>query len=128
MSDKMFEIATRTKVRFAFKGQISVEDLWDLKLEDLDAIYKNLSTQLKAEQTDSLLAKPTKYSETLNAQIEIVKYIVGVKQKEAADRLQEKEKAEKRQKLLEIKRDMENTQLRNKSLEEIDKMLAELDG
>lgn len=34
----IFEAATRYKYRFPFKGMISVEDLWDLKLQDLDSV------------------------------------------------------------------------------------------
>ena len=36
----IFEAATRYKYRFPFKGMISVEDLWDLKLQDLDSVFK----------------------------------------------------------------------------------------
>jgi uncharacterized protein YfkK (UPF0435 family) len=32
----------RNKYRFEFRGLISAEDLFDLKLEDLDVIYKGL--------------------------------------------------------------------------------------
>ena len=30
----VFEIATRKKYRFPFKGMITVEDLWDLSLQN----------------------------------------------------------------------------------------------
>ena len=39
----IFEAATRYKYRFPFKGMISVEDLWDLKLQDLDSVFKLLN-------------------------------------------------------------------------------------
>ena len=34
--ENIFEYAVRNKVRFPFKGMISVEDLWDLSLTNLD--------------------------------------------------------------------------------------------
>ena len=44
---KLFETATRNKMRFPFRGMISVEDLWDLKLQDLDSVFKLLNKEKK---------------------------------------------------------------------------------
>ena len=71
----MFEIASRTKMRFPFKGMVSVEDLWDLSVRDLDSVFKTLNAQAKKVQEESLLATKTKEDETLAIQIEIVKQI-----------------------------------------------------
>ena len=43
----IFERAVREKTRFAFKGSIGVEELWDLSLTNLDTIYGNLETELE---------------------------------------------------------------------------------
>ena len=43
----IFEKATRGKMRFQFKGLVSVEDLWDLSVQDLDKIFKSLNSQKK---------------------------------------------------------------------------------
>ena len=51
----IFERATRMSLRFNFKGLISVEDLWDLSLQDLDSIYKILNSKLKQSSEESLL-------------------------------------------------------------------------
>jgi len=56
----MFEKAARLKLRFNFKGILSVEDLWDLSLESLDLIYKNLSAEAKKSKEVSLLEIKTK--------------------------------------------------------------------
>lgn len=55
MGKNMFEIATRTKMRFPFKGMISVEDLWDLSVQNLDKVFKTLNSQRKEAQEESLL-------------------------------------------------------------------------
>ena len=44
--EKIFEYATRNKIRFPFKGMISVEDLWELTPTNLDTIYKTLNKQV----------------------------------------------------------------------------------
>ena len=51
----IFEKATREKTRFAYKGFLSVEDLWDLPLMDLDRIFKSLNGKLRMTKEDSLL-------------------------------------------------------------------------
>ena len=43
----IFERAVREKTRFNYKGLISVEDLWDLSLEKLDAIWCELEAELE---------------------------------------------------------------------------------
>ena len=55
----IFEYAVRNKVRFPFKGMISVEDLWDLSLTNLDSIYKTLNKQIKQNDEESLLSTKT---------------------------------------------------------------------
>ena len=124
--EKMFEIATRTKMRFPFKGLVSVEDLWDLSVKDLDSIFKTLNAQVKKSQEESLLATKTKEDETLAAQIEIVKHIVKTKLEEAETAKQSKELKEKKQKIMEIIAAKQDESLHNASVEELQAMLANL--
>ena len=76
--EKMFEYATRNKVRFPFKGLISVEDLWDLSLTNLDSIYKTLNKQVKQSEEESLLNTKATVDKELDVQIAIVKHIVEI--------------------------------------------------
>jgi hypothetical protein len=126
-NEKMFEVATRTKMRFPFRGMISVEDLWDLSVENLDSIFKSLNSQVKQAKEESLLDSKTKEDEFLEMQIEIVKYIVKTKLEENALRIQAKEKKEKKQKLMSILSAKQEEDLQNKSVEEIQAMLNELE-
>ena len=125
--ERMFEIATREKMRFPFKGVISVEELWDLDVKSLDAIFKTLSSQLKESKEESLLDVKSKQDCELENKIEIIKYIVSVKLEESSQRVLAKEKKEQKQKLLEILSEKENESLMNMSLEEIKKKIAELE-
>ena len=122
----MFEFATRTKMRFPFKGMVSVEDLWDLSVRDLDSIFKTLNAQVKKSQEESLLATKTKEDETLAIQIEIVKHIVGVKLAEAEAAKKSKEVKMQKQKIMEILAAKKDADLQNKSIEELQAMLEGL--
>ena len=88
MSEKnIFEQATRSKYRFPFRGLCTVEDLWDLSVTNLDTVFKELNRQKKNSSEESLLDTKSDKDVALNDMIEIVKYIVAVKQKEQADRI-----------------------------------------
>ena len=123
----VFEIAARNKYRFPYRGQISVEDMWDLSVTELDKIFKTLNKQIKTAQEESLLETKTKEDEAIENQIAIVRHIVSVKQKEANDRLKEKERKAQKQRIMEIMADKEDEALKSKSPEELRKMLEELD-
>ena len=122
----LFEFATRNKLRFPYKGNISVEDLWELPVKELDSVFKTLNSQVKQAKEESLLSTKTKEDEILDIKIEIVKYIFSVKKEEMAAKLLEKENKEKRQRLLQIKAQKEDEALMNMSLEELDAELAKL--
>lgn len=128
MMENIFEIATRTKMRFPFKGQISVEDLWDLSVKDLDAIYKTLNAQAKKSQEESLLTTKTKEDETVSVQIEIVKYIVTTKLAEAEAVKKSIELKEKKQKIMKIMSAKQDEALHNMSVDELQKMLDSLNN
>lgn len=122
----MFEVATRSKMRFPYKGQISVEDMWDLSLPALDSVFKTLNSQMKQVKEESLLSTKSKADETLELQIEIVKYIVSVKLAEKEAREKAAEKSVQRQKIMEIMAKKQNEYLEKASMEDLQKMLAEL--
>ena len=126
-TEKMFETAVRNKMRFPYKGQISVEDLWDLDVNALDGVFKTLNSKVKVSQEESLLRTRSKESEELMVQIEIVKYIVSVKLAEAEARKNAEANRAKRQQILGILADKQESDLKNKSPEELQAMLAALE-
>lgn len=122
----IFEFAVRNKLRFEFRGVISVEDLFDLNVRQLDSIFKKLNAQLKKAKEESLLSIKDKTDQELEVKIEIIKYIVESKLKENEQKLEAKEKKEKKQQLLDILSRKQNENLENKSEEEIKAMLENL--
>ena len=124
--EKIFEYAVRNKVRFPFKGLISVEDLWDLSLANLDSIYKTLNKRVKQSEEESLLDTKTTVNKELDVQIAIVKHIVAVKLAEQEAREKAMAKKEQKQKIMAIIASKQDEALQNSSVEDLQKMLDEL--
>lgn len=125
-TENIFEMATRNKYRFPYKGIISVEDLWDLNQTQLDSIYKALNKEVKANQEDSLMFSQTQTDLDLQAKIEIVRHIYTTKEQDAARRTAAAENAEKKRRILEILEQKQEDSLKNKSEDELLKMLNEI--
>ena len=122
----MFEQASRLKLRFPFKGQCSVEDLWDLPLEALDLIFKGLNSQRKTQEEESLLETKSTEDEILGLKINIVKHVVKVRLEERKARENEAAKAAKKQKLLGIIAEKQDAALRDMSVDTLTKLVDEL--
>lgn len=126
MEKNLFEIATRNRYRFNYKGVMTVEDLWSLRVEDLDAIFKMLNRQKKTADEDSLLATKSAEDQDLANKIDIVRYIVSVKLAEAAERVSAAEKKAQRDKIIEIVAKKKDKALEDMGIEDLMKKLEEL--
>ncbi|MEG1554177.1 MAG: hypothetical protein RR363_04065 [Rikenellaceae bacterium] len=122
----IFEVAAREKMRFSFKGSISVEDLWDLSVGDLDKVFKSLNSQIKLMKEESLLNTKSQADKTIETQIEIVKHIVNTKLEEANLIIKQRELSEKKQKIFSVLSAKQDEDLLNKSSEELEEMLNNL--
>jgi len=122
----MFEKASRLKVRFPYtKGQVTVEDLWDLSTTVLDGIYKTLRATQKDQDGDSLLAE-RRTDTVLALQIDIVKYIVTVKVAEADAKKLATAKREQKARIMELIAEKQDESLKNKSIEELTALVGNL--
>ena len=124
---ELFEVASRKKYRFPFRGMISVEDLWDLNMTQLDSVYKVLSKSVKTEKEEESLLTAKKGDEDLENMVEIVKRVFNVKKDEAEAAKNAHEKAKKKERLLEILAKKQDESLNAKSEEELLKMIDELE-
>lgn len=121
---ELFKLAAKEKYRFPFRGNISVEDLFDLTTSQLDVVYKELKSQVK-ESSDSLLKEVSTEDKELKNKIEIVKTIFEDKKTEAVQKeqvLAEKQRKERIKELITQKKDQD---LVDKSIEELEAMLGE---
>lgn len=127
MEKNIFEIAVREKYTYNFRGLIKTEDLYDLKLTDLDAIYKGLKSDLAQLGEDSLIdSVDTEAKETINNKIEIVKAVVDYKREVKKNLEEAKAKAETKRRLKDLIAQKKNEELEGKSLDELEAMLATL--
>ncbi|MBR6023643.1 MAG: hypothetical protein IK044_01600 [Methanobrevibacter sp.] len=110
----------KNKYRFEFKGLINIEDLFDLKLEDLDTIYRNLKKQEQELEGDSLLeTKDNPAKAEIETKILVVKEIFNMKQVEIeANKRALANKAQKA-KILAIIENKQDQELSEKSIEEL---------
>lgn len=121
---ELFKLAAKEKYRFPFRGNISVEDLFDLTTSQLDVVYKELKSQVK-ESSDSLLKEVSTEDKELKNKIEIIKTIFEDKKTEAMQKeqaLAEKQRKERIKGLIAQKKDQD---LVDKSIEELEAMLGE---
>ena len=117
-TNELFIMATRQKFRFPFKGMVSVEDLWDMNVRELDSVFKTLNAQVKQGKEESLLATKNKEDSILEAKIEIVKHIVTTKLAEAEAQRIRAEQKEQKNRIKEILADKQDEALRGMSVEE----------
>lgn len=115
----LFVMATRRKFRFPFKGMISVEDLWDLSVKNLDTIFKALNAEARQANEDSLLATKSTADKELESKIEIIKFIVKVKQDEAAQRVVAAANKEQQRRIDEIIAAKQDQKLQDMSIEDL---------
>lgn len=123
----LFEVATREKYRFPYKGQIGVEDLWDVSVTGLDDIFKALKAQTKKTDEEGLLSHKTSADTELDNKIEIVRYIFGVKMAEKAKREEAVKRKAEKEKLLEILSEKEDNALKNLSIDELRARIAAME-
>ena len=134
----MFEKAARLKLRFdSPKGQLTVEDLWDLPLTvgqlggaSLDNIAKALNRKIKETAEESFVIKDAKSVNFLNTytqlRFDIVKHIIDVRLAENDVAAAAHAKKIQKQKILGILAQKKDEQLQGASVEDLEKMLEAL--
>ena len=124
----IFERAAKEKVRFEFRGVITTEDLWDLSLWNLDAIFKEINTVLKEQSGEGLIKNTTQntFRESLQLQADLVRHVFEEKQKMANDAEAKKLRQEKKKRIMEIITDKQDETLASKSVAELKEMLDDM--
>jgi hypothetical protein len=131
----MFAVATRTKLRFeTSRGQLSIEQLWDVPLRpkgkddfDLDTVARAVNKKVK-EISEGSFVESTKNPEQarLELALGLVKHVIQIKLDEEDSAKIRKENKKKRDRLTEILAQKEDQKLGDLTAEEIKKQIAEL--
>ena len=123
----MFEIATRKKFRFTgVNGVLTTEDLWNLKLPQLDGIAKALNKQIKEAEEESFISKPTPTNSELKMKLNVVVHVINTLLEEQEKRDSAKAKREEKALLTNLLHQKNMEELAGMSKEEIEKKLQEL--
>lgn len=120
----LFEKAAKQKLRFnSTKGQLTVEDLFDLSLTSLDNIAKAVNRKLKDEVEESFIKKKSTASTELELQLDILKYIIEYKTNVEEANKKRAETIANNSRIEEIIARKKSQQLEDLSVEELQAML-----
>jgi len=118
----IYKKANQIKLRFATnKGLLSVEQLYDLSLKDLDT----LAVSLKVESTprESFLVETSAQNEIAQLSFDIALDVLQTKMKDAKEAREALETKRKKDKILDIIARKQDASLENMSIEELTAMI-----
>ena len=134
MVTNIFEYITRNKLRFvSARGELSVEQLWDVPLRsrdefNLNAVAKSANAALKAATEESFVETArTEAHVRFEVMLEVVKHVIGVKLADEADAKKKADNKIEKEKLLAILAEKQAGKLSELSEKEIQKRIAALE-
>jgi len=123
----MFEQASRQPLRFdSSKGKVTVEDLWNLPLTELNVIAKALNKKIQEADEEDFIKEVSKEDATTKLKFGIVKHIITTLKVEAEQRKNAAATKAEANKLMELIAKKQEGALENLSVEELTARLAQL--
>jgi hypothetical protein len=120
----MYKKASQLQLRFnTTKGQLTVEQLWDLPLTMLDALAVSLETEYKKSGKKSFLVTKSRKDKELKLAFDIVLDVLTTKMEEAAAAKNIADTKEHNQRILELIKRKQDSELEDKSIKELEKLL-----
>lgn len=121
----IFEKANKIGLRFNTDvGMLSVEDLWHLPLEALDALAVGLKMELNKQDTESFI-KATRKPNHLQLRFDIAKSVIDSRLEDMENAKKTMERKKTKEKIMEIIAAKQDSALQEKSLEELEAMLRD---
>lgn len=123
----MYKKAIRAKLRFpSNKGLLTTEDLWDLSLQELNAIAKRFNRELKQSEEEDFLKDSSVEDIKTKLSFDIVLDILNTKKEEDKARRDASKKKAEKEKILAVLEKKQEESLENLSEEELKAKLSEL--
>lgn len=120
----MYKQASKQKLRVSTsKGNLSVEQLWDLSLSDLDELAVSLEKAYNESSNKSFLVKKTAKNKNVKLMFDIVLDILTTKVEENEVLTQSRENKEHNQKILDLIASKKDEELKSKSVKDLEKLL-----
>lgn len=119
-----YKNASKQKLRFTTnKGVLSVEQLWDLPIEDLDSLAVSLEAAHNQSGKKSFLVKSSEKDKALKLRFDIALDILTTKVEERQAATEAAESKAHNQKILSVIAEKQDESLKGKSVEELEAML-----
>ncbi len=119
-----FKLATQQKLRFQTnKGSLSTEQLWDLSLEDLDALAVSLEAEHKESGKKSFLVTKSVKDKTTKLRFDIVLDVLNTKVEEAQAAAETQENKEHNKKIITLIAEKQDESLKGKTVKQLEAML-----
>ncbi len=120
----IYKEASKQKLRFQTPvGNLSVEQLWDLSIENLDTMAVALEEEHAKSGKKSFVAKKTEKDKTTKLKFDIVLDILTTKVEEQDVATQKAEDKKHNEKILAIIADKKDKSLEGKSIKQLEEML-----
>jgi len=120
----IFKEGSKEKLRFSTnKGLLSIEQLWDLSLTDLDSLVVSLDNEVAQSGKKSFLVKTTVKDKISKLRFDIALDILTSKNEEEKAAIAKIAEKERKEKILAIIASKKDESLSQKSVEELEAML-----
>lgn len=120
----MFKEASKQKLRFVTaKGNLTVEQLWDLSIADLDTLAVSLEDAYNKSKGRSFVTAKTTKDKTIKLQFDVALEVLNTKVEEQQTLTEAKEIKEHNRKILELISRKKDGELEGKSIKQLEAML-----
>jgi hypothetical protein len=119
-----FKLASQQKIRYqTTKGQLSTEQLWDLSLDELDALAVSLESEHKQSGKKSFIIKTSVKDKTAKLRFDVVLDVLNTKVEEAQAAAEALEIKEHNKKIITLISEKQDESLKGKSIKQLEAML-----